>query len=87
MTHYNAIARNFDVEYFDKLGLPAERHVNLSRLAALEDVSKRVKMFNYKPAPESVVSTSNWRYSRNKEVLTIDSVEQLHGLKIPQRQR
>ena len=54
VTHYNAIARNFDVEYFDKLGLPAERHVNLSRLAALEDVSKRVKMFNYKPAPESV---------------------------------
>ena len=52
--HYNAISKTLDVEYFDNHGVAAERHVGLSRLAALEDISKRVIVFQYKPAPESV---------------------------------
>lgn len=52
--HYNAISKTLDVEYFDELGLPVERQVEMSRLAALEDVSKRFNVFDYKPAPESV---------------------------------
>jgi len=52
--HYNAISKTLDVEYFDNIGVAAERHVSVSRLAALEDISKRVNVFQYKPAPESV---------------------------------
>ena len=52
--HYNAISKTLDVEYFDHHGIAAERGVGVSRLAALEDISKRVNVFQYKPAPESV---------------------------------
>ena len=40
--------------YFDSQGVSAERDVDMYRLAMLEDTSKRVNLFQYKPAPESV---------------------------------
>jgi len=52
--HYNAISKTLDVEYFDNHGVAAERHVGVSRLAALEDISRRIIVFQYKPAPDSV---------------------------------
>ena len=52
--HYNSIARTLDVEYFDKQGCAAERHIGLARVAALEDITKRINVFQYKPAPDSV---------------------------------
>mmetsp|Transcript_4290 Transcript_4290/g.8212 ORF Transcript_4290/g.8212 Transcript_4290/m.8212 type:complete len:2308 (-) Transcript_4290:59-6982(-) len=52
--HYNPIARTVDVEYFDKLLPSAERQIEIARLATLEDVTKRITIFEYKPAPYSV---------------------------------
>jgi hypothetical protein len=52
--HFNSFARQLDVEYFDNLWPAAERKIELGRLAALEDVTKRINIFEYKPAPYSV---------------------------------
>ena len=52
--HYNQINKKMNVEYFDNQGVSAERDIDMYRLAMLEDTSKRVNLFQYKPAPESV---------------------------------
>lgn len=57
--HYNSMARTLDVEYFDKLRPAAERQIDIGRLAALEDVTKRINIFEYKPAPYSVSDSDN----------------------------
>jgi len=57
--YFNPIAKVLDIEYFDSDGIAAERHVSVTRLAALEDVSKRSTLFTYKAAPESVADSAS----------------------------
>ncbi len=57
--YFNPIAKVLDIEYFDSDGIAAERDVSVTRLAALEDVSKRSTLFTYKAAPESVADSAD----------------------------
>lgn len=54
VAHFNSISNLIDIEYFREDRPSMERNICISRLVALEDISKRRNLFSYHHAPESV---------------------------------
>ena len=60
LADFNTIAKTLDVAYTQTISGKDvfERDVNLSRLAGIEDVTKRMNLFQHRAAPNSIDKTS-----------------------------
>jgi hypothetical protein len=55
---FDEIKKTLDVIYMGETGNVIERDVKLSRLAGIEDVTKRMNLFQYRSAPETICHAS-----------------------------
>jgi len=55
---FNTIAKTLDVVYTEHISERVERDVNLSRLAGIEDITKRNNLFLFRAAPKSIAEAS-----------------------------